>query len=76
MEKHITPLKAIRLKCLECSCGSAHEAKLCPAENCPLHPFRLGKNPNRAGIGNFGARFTNSPSDSAENLETEGMDIP
>lgn len=44
-EKRISPLKAIRLKCLDCSCGSSNEVKLCPAEKCPLYPFREGHNP-------------------------------
>lgn len=42
----MTPIKAIREKCLDCCCGSSHEVKLCTAERCALHPFRLGKNPN------------------------------
>lgn len=46
-----TPLKAIRAKCLDCSGDSANEVKLCTIEWCPLYPFRLGKNPNRKGIG-------------------------
>lgn len=46
-EKRISPIKAIRLKCLDCCCGSSNEVKLCPAESCPLHPFRYGKNPYR-----------------------------
>lgn len=41
-----SPLKAIRAKCLDC-CYSAAEVKLCVAENCPLYPFRFGKNPFR-----------------------------
>lgn len=45
-KKKITPVKAIRLKCLDCCCGSAHEVKLCAATQCPLYPFREGKNPN------------------------------
>lgn len=45
-EKRISPLKAIRLKCLDCSCGSSNEVKLCPVEKCPLYPFREGHNPN------------------------------
>jgi hypothetical protein len=52
MEKRLTPLKAIRQNCLQCSNGSAHEVKNCIITDCPLHPFRLGKNPNRKGIGN------------------------
>jgi len=44
-EKRISPLKAIRLKCLDCSCGSSNEVKLCSVVNCPLYPFREGHNP-------------------------------
>lgn len=43
----MTPIKAIRLKCIDCCCGSAAEVKFCPAYNCPLHDFRFGKNPFR-----------------------------
>lgn len=42
----MTPLRAIREKCLDCCCGSAHEVKMCVCEDCTLYPFRLGKNPN------------------------------
>lgn len=69
-KKRTSPLKAIRLKCLDCCCGSNHEVKLCTAENCPLHPFRFGKNPNRAGMGDSGhfkAKQAHSTSDSALN---------
>lgn len=46
-EKRTPPLKAIRLKCLDCCCGSAHEVKLCTAARCPLYQFREGKDPYR-----------------------------
>lgn len=52
MEEHLTPLKAIRAKCLDCCCSSEAEVRDCTASNCPLHFFRMGHNPNRAGIGN------------------------
>lgn len=42
------PVKAIRAKCLDCCADQAEEVKLCPVSNCPLHPFRFGKNPFRA----------------------------
>ena len=45
-EKKSTPLRAIRAKCLDCSCGSVNEVKLCPITDCSLYPYRLGKNPN------------------------------
>lgn len=47
----MTPMKAIRAKCLDCCCDSAKEVKLCVSKDCALWPFRLGKNPNRKGVG-------------------------
>lgn len=51
MEKHLTPLKAIRQKCIDCACGNKAEVRKCTAENCPLFIFRMGHNPNRQGVG-------------------------
>lgn len=42
----MSPYKIMRLKCLECCCDSKEEVKLCTSEDCPLHPYRFGKNPN------------------------------
>jgi hypothetical protein len=42
-----TALKAIKRYCLDCSGGSKSEVRNCKCVACPLHPFRLGKNPNR-----------------------------
>jgi hypothetical protein len=42
-----TALNAINRRCLDCSGGSKPKVRQCPHLNCPLHPFRLGKNPNR-----------------------------
>lgn len=50
-EKTLTPLKAIRAKCLECCCGSASEVKQCTVDHCPLYCYRDGHNPSRRGIG-------------------------
>lgn len=47
----LTPLKAIRAKCLDCSCGNPNEVRLCPIRDCPLYPYRDGHNPKRKGIG-------------------------
>jgi len=47
----LTPLKAIRAKYLDCSCGSCAEVRKCEAIDCPLFPYRFGHNPKRAGIG-------------------------
>lgn len=43
--QHMTPIKAIRAHCIECCGGSKKEARLCPAEKCPLHPYRMGHRP-------------------------------
>ncbi len=47
MTKH-SPLKAIRSRCLDCSCGSKKEVRLCPATACPLYPYRLGHKPKES----------------------------
>lgn len=41
------PLKAIRLKCVDCSGGSRSEVALCVIPDCPLYPYRMGRNPFR-----------------------------
>lgn len=47
--KNLTPIKAIRAKCLDCSASVSGEVKNCHIKDCPLWPYRLGKNPNRTG---------------------------
>lgn len=44
--RKMTPLRAIRARCLECSGGSTAEVRECVIPSCPLYPFRMGKNPN------------------------------
>lgn len=45
MSKVLTPLKAIRAKCLDCCCGDKKEVRECIIEKCSLHPYRMGKRP-------------------------------
>lgn len=45
--KELSPLKAIRLNCLECSGGLSEEVRQCPITTCPVYPFRFGKDPSR-----------------------------
>jgi hypothetical protein len=47
MKKITSPIKAIRAKCMECSNENYAEIKECPITDCPLYPFRFGKNPYR-----------------------------
>lgn len=42
----MTPLKAIRAKCIECCCGNMAEVRRCPIKGCALYEFRMGHNPN------------------------------
>ena len=44
--ENMTPIQAIRLKCIDGCCGQKKEADLCENENCPIHRFRHGTNPN------------------------------
>ena len=50
-----TPCKAIRAKCLECVDGSYKAVRECAAD-CSLRTFRMGKNPNRQGVGGKGRK--------------------
>ena len=47
LPRHRNPVKVIRAKCLDCTCGSSKEVEACPVEKCPLWPWRSGKNPYR-----------------------------
>ena len=41
----LTPIKAIRAKCLECCMGSRKEVASCRITDCPLWEYRLGRRP-------------------------------
>ena len=43
--KRRSPLRAIRQKCLDCTADQPKEIAECCSANCPLWPFRMGKNP-------------------------------
>jgi hypothetical protein len=43
---HTTPLRAVRLHCVECCGGSSNEVRHCSATSCPLWPCRFGRRPN------------------------------
>ena len=58
----MTPMKAIRAKCIDCCCGSIYEPAHCTAFNCPLHPYRAGHRP-KEGL------------DTTEAVEDENMHV-
>ena len=45
-----TPIKSIRSKCIDCTCGSLKEIRLCPVIDCPLYPYRMGCRPDESTI--------------------------
>jgi hypothetical protein len=45
MEKRLTPIKAIRAKCLDCSDDQIKEVRECSVKRCPLYPYRMGRRP-------------------------------
>ena len=51
MAKHYdTPIKAIRKKCLDCTCYQPKEIRLCPVVECALYPYRFGRRPDKSTI--------------------------
>jgi len=44
-QKILTPIKAIRAKCLDCSNNQWTEVERCPVTKCALHPYKLGHRP-------------------------------
>jgi len=45
-----TPVKAIRKKCLDCSCFQPKEVRLCPCVDCSIYPYRMGRRPDKATL--------------------------
>jgi hypothetical protein len=41
-DQSFTRGKAIRQKCLDCSCWQEAEIRRCTAQDCALYPFRMG----------------------------------
>ena len=48
-ENRLTPVRAIRKKCLDCCGGSRKLIRECEIHDCPLWPYRLGKRPTPDG---------------------------
>lgn len=67
-----TPIRAIRAKCLDCCCGQANEVRLCPCLDCSLYPYRLGKDPARAGKGKI-SNLHPKTSTHVSNLEDQSV---
>ena len=46
----LTPIKAIRAKCIDCCAGLPKEVRLCSIEKCPLYPYRMGHRPKDSNL--------------------------
>ena len=42
---HLSAMKALRARCLDCCAGNSAEVRKCVATDCPSWPFRMGKYP-------------------------------
>ncbi|MEZ0002049.1 hypothetical protein ABIA18_003846 [Sinorhizobium fredii] len=62
--EQMSPLQAIRRKCLDCCCNQPSEIRACEAVNCALWPFRASVHPYTS------ARMKN-PSQEADFQESE-----
>lgn len=71
----LTKIKAIRLKCLDCCCGQANEVALCTCFDCPLYPYRFGKNPKEerelTAMKNIEIQYENSKSEAQRKAEAK-----
>ncbi len=44
--ERLSRTKAIRMKCLDCCADQLAEVRKCPATNCPLWRYRMGREEN------------------------------
>ena len=64
-----SPMKLIKLKCLDCGNGTAQAVRNCEFKDCPIYPYRNGKNPARKAV------WANMPKDNNpfKNSELSGQ---
>jgi hypothetical protein len=55
--RRLTPLRAVRSKCLDCSGYQASEVQLCTVRSCPLFPYRRGGRPTEEDLDTFRAAY-------------------
>lgn len=70
----LTPMKAIRKKCLECSCGSSTEVRECPVIKCPLWTYRSGHRPKTDILSTEEEEMENTQQGTALNEKSEGLE--
>ena len=50
MKQNLTPIKAIREKCKDCTGNQLHEIRECGITACALWPYRMGRRPKHEGL--------------------------
>ena len=50
MKRMVTPIKAIREKCKDCTGNQLHEIRECSITTCALWAYRMGKRPKHEGL--------------------------
>ena len=53
-----TPMRAIRLKCLDCVNGQLYEINKCHIEKCPLWRYRTGHRPKKGDLRGLSSNLT------------------
>ena len=61
MKLYNTPIKAIRKKCLDCTCYQPKEIRLCPIIECALYPYRFGRRPDEATLDTLKEFYSENP---------------
>ena len=56
-----TPIKAIRKKCLDCTCGQVKEIRLCPVVSCACWSYRFGRRPDKAILDTLNEYYGEKP---------------
>jgi len=70
--KNLTPMRAIRQKCLDCCCFQPKEVTLCTVTNCPLYAFRTGHRPQK---GNYTSTESYNEKTAPTTAKTENLSI-
>lgn len=68
----MTPLRAIRQKCVDCCAGQLAEVRFCPCSTCPLWPYRMGHRPTTTPQGADGEKVDVAPDFSPQNEREAG----
>ena len=61
MKLYDTPIKAIRKKCLDCTCYQPKEIRLCLIIECALYPYRFGRRPDKATLDTLKEFYSENP---------------